>query len=226
MRDNPDYTLDDPEAVKDLVRENPWCTFVSAVPGSGPVASHYPVLLDEDAEGIVLLSHMGRPDETKHQLGRHETLAIIQGPHGYISPSWYGYRPNVPTWNFAVAHLYGVPTILTDEENLRVLDRLVARFEQVLPDPHLLHATVENSDFAHLMVTGTVGFRLRVDRVEAKEKMNQDKPEESINKIIGHLVEPGPYNNPALAARMARVNGMEHPQGRPAGAPEDASTRR
>ncbi|SIO88746.1 FMN-binding negative transcriptional regulator [Nocardiopsis sp. JB363] len=226
MRDNRDYALDDTDTIKDLIRENPWCTFVSSVPDHGIVASHYPVLLDEEAEGIVLLSHVGRPDETKHRLGHHAMLAIVQGPHGYISPSWYGYRPNVPTWNFAVAHLHGVPEILGDEENLRVLDRLVAHFERVLPDPHLLHATAENSEYAHRIVTGTVGFRLRVDRVEAKEKMNQDKPEESINKIIGHLVEPGPYNNPALAARMARVNGMEHPQGRPAGAPEDASTRR
>ncbi|MFL1380036.1 FMN-binding negative transcriptional regulator [Nocardiopsis protaetiae] len=212
MRENPDYALDDTEAVKDLIRENPWCTFVTAVPGTGPVASHYPVLLDEDAEGIVLLSHMGRPDEVGHRLGGHPMLAIVQGPHGYISPSWYGYRPNVPTWNFAVAHLHGVPEVLDDGENLRVLDRLVARFERVLPDPHLLHATAENSAFAHRIVTGTVGFRLPVDRVEAKEKMSQDKSAETVARIIDHLVEPGPYRNPELAARMARVNGLAEPR--------------
>lgn len=214
MRENPDYALDDTGAVKDLIRENPWCTFVTAVPGSGPVASHYPVLLDEDAEGIVLLSHMGRPDEVGHRLGGHPMLAIVQGPHGYISPSWYGYRPNVPTWNFAVAHLHGVPEVLDDAENLRVLDRLVARFERVLPDPHLLHATAENSAFAHRIVTGTVGFRLPVDRVEAKEKMNQDKSAETVARIIDRLVEPGPYRNPELAARMARVNGLAEPRPR------------
>ncbi|WP_306368710.1 FMN-binding negative transcriptional regulator [Nocardiopsis sp. CC223A] len=213
MRGNPDYALDDTEAVKDLVRENPWCTFVSAVPGSGPVASHYPVLLDEDAEGVVLLGHMGRPDEVGHGLGRHTMLAIVQGPHGYISPSWYGSRPGVPTWNFAAAHLYGVPEVLGDEENLRVLDRLVHRFERVLPDPHLLHATAENGAYAHRIVTGTVGFRLPVDRIEAKEKMSQDKSAETVARIIGHLVEPGPYRNPELAERMARANGpaVTHP---------------
>lgn len=226
MRENPDYALDDVEAVKDLIRDNPWCTFVSAAPGSGPVASHYPVLLDEEAEGVVLLSHMGRPDETKHLLGSQEVLVIVQGPHGYISPSWYGHRPNVPTWNFAAAHLHGVPQILGDEENLRVLDRLVTHFERVMPDPHLLHATIENSDFAHLMVTGTVGFRLPVHRVEAKEKMSQNKPRETIDRVIGHLVEPGPYRNPELAARMARVNGRPLPRGRqPVGAHDNSATR-
>ncbi|WP_120003937.1 FMN-binding negative transcriptional regulator [Nesterenkonia muleiensis] len=206
MRDNPDYAFSDPEGVKDLVRENPWATFVSHVPGEGLIASHYPVLLDEEADGVVLLSHVGRPDEVKHQLGRHEMLVIIQGPHGYISPSWYGYRPNVPTWNFTTAHLRGTPEILPDTENLAVLDRLVEHFEKVLPDPHLLHATQQNSEYAQRIVRGTVGFRMRVEHIEAKEKMNQDKPAESVRNIIATLREPGPYQSPALADRMEHVN--------------------
>lgn len=206
MRYNPDYSFDDLEEIKQLVRDHPWCTFVSDAPGKGLVASHYPVLLNEEAAGIELLSHVGRPDETKHQLGQHEMLAIIQGPHGYISPSWYGYRPNVPTWNFVTAHLRGTPEVLSDQENLQILDRLVEHFEKELPDPHLLHATQENSEYAHRIVHGTVGFRLRADHIESKEKMNQDKPAESVSTIISHLRGQGPYSQPALADRVARVN--------------------
>lgn len=87
-----------------------------------------------------------------------------------------------------------------------------------------MHATAENSEYAHRIVTGTAGFRLRVDHVEAKEKMNQDKSEETIDRIIGHLGEPGPYNNPALAARMARVNGVAPAQGRPVDTLDNAVT--
>lgn len=206
MRDNPDYAFDDLEGIKDLVRENPWATFVSHVPGQGLVASHYPVLLDEEADGVVLLSHVGRPDEEKHELGRHPMLAILEGPNGYISPSWYGYRPNVPTWNFAVTHLHGTPEILTDEQNMAVLDRLVNHFEAKVADPHLLHATRENSEYAYRIVKGTVGFRMKVTHWEAKEKMNQDKPPESVRTIIEMLRVPGPYHNSALASRMERVN--------------------
>lgn len=206
MRYNPDYALEDVKGVKQLIRENPWFTFVSHVPGQGLVASHYPVLLDEEAEGIVLLSHVGRPDEEKHQLGRHPVLAIVEGPNGYISPSWYGYRPNVPTWNFATAHLHGTPEILSDEQNMAVLDRLVEHFEGKVTDPHLLHATPENSQYAHRIVKGTVGFRMEVTRWEAKEKMNQDKPPESVRTIIEMLRAQSPYHNPALADRMERVN--------------------
>ena len=59
------------------------------------------------------------------------------------------------------------------------------------------------------IVSGTVGFRLRVDRFEAKEKMSQDKPAEVVDRVIDALGEPGPYRNPALAARMSRVHGRE-----------------
>lgn len=214
MRHNPDYALDDLAGIKELIRAHPWCTFVANTP-AGLIASHYPVMLEEnDDDELVLLSHVGRPDEVKLGLGGDgdsgedsgELLAIIQGPHGYISPSWYGYRPNVPTWNFATAHLYGVPEVLSDAENLAVLHRLVEHFESPLPDPHLLDATEENSEYAQRIVRGTVGFRMRITRLEAKEKMNQDKPAESVRNIIEQLRAPGPYSSPALADRMERVN--------------------
>lgn len=207
MRHNPDYALDDVEAIRALVREHPWGTIVTFVPGTGLVASHYPLLLEEDAEGLVLVTHVGRPDERLHELGAHEMMVIVYGPQGYVSPSWYGVSPAVPTWNFAVAHLHGTPEILSDDENLQVLDRLVAHFESPLPDPHLMNRTLENAEYAARIVHGTVGFRLRVTRFEAKEKMSQDKPAEVVERVVHALEAPGPYQNPALAARMARVHG-------------------
>ncbi|WP_243228317.1 FMN-binding negative transcriptional regulator [Microbacterium sp. CIAB417] len=206
MRHNPDYALDDVDAVRALVRENPWASIVTHVPGEGLVASHYPVLLDEDADGIVLLSHVGRPDERLHRLGEHEVMVIVYGPQGYVSPGWYGVSPAVPTWDFAVAHLHGTPEILSDEENLRVLDRLVERFERPLPEPFLLARTLENTAYAERIVHGTVGFRLRVQRFEAKDKMSQDKPAEVIGRVVEALRRPGPYENPRLADRIAAVN--------------------
>lgn len=206
MRHNPDYAFEDQDAIRALVRENPWVTIVSAVPGNGLIVSHYPVLLEEDADGIVLVSHVGRPDERQHELGQHEVVVIVYGPQGYVSPSWYDASPAVPTWNFATAHLYGTPEILSDEENLQILERLVAHFEGPLPEPYLMNRTLENADYAARIVHGTVGFRLRVQRFEAKEKMSQDKPAAVVERVIDALGRPGPYENPKLAARMARVH--------------------
>jgi transcriptional regulator len=209
MRHAPDYAAGDEQWVRDLLRAHPWASIVSFVPGQGLVASHYPVMLDEDADGIVLLSHVGRPDERLHRLGEHEVLAIVYGPQGYVSPGWYDVSPAVPTWNFAVAHLYGTPELLSDAENLAVLERMVAFLEKPLPEPFLMTRTLENEEYARRIVGGTVGFRLRVTRIEAKEKMSQDKPPAVVDGVLDALRAPGPYRNPALADRMERVN---HPR--------------
>ncbi len=203
MRHNADYALTDPEAVRALIREHPWATMASATPG-GVVVSHYPFLLEEGVDGLSLVSHVGRPDERLHALGASELCVVFYGPSGYVSPSWYGISPAVPTWNFATVHAYGTPELLSDEENLAVLERLVDHFESPLPNPFRMRSTLENEAYAERIVHGTVGFRLRVTRFEAKDKMSQDKPAEVVQRIIHALRQPGPYRNEALADRMER----------------------
>ncbi|WEO75829.1 FMN-binding negative transcriptional regulator [Cryobacterium sp. SO2] len=209
MRDNPSFALDQVDEVRRLIQEHPWVTLVSHTDAGDLVASHYPVILDPAAadDEIVLLSHVGRPDETLHELGRHALLVIVQGPHGYISPGWYDASPAVPTWNFVSAHLHGTPEILSDVENLRVLAALVDYFEDRMPEPRRMNGTLANADYAARIVSGTVGFRLRVTRFTAKEKMSQNKPAETVARIITELEGSGPYASPALAERMRRVHG-------------------
>lgn len=207
MRENPDYALGDEDAARELIRDHPWATMFSSPP-DGPVASHYPFLLEEDSDGLVLLSHVGRPDERLHRLGEGPVLVVFEGPSGYVSPSWYGISPAVPTWNFAAVHATGVPEILSGEENLAVLERLVDRFESPLPEPFRLRRDELNVEYAERIVHGTVGFRLRVDTWVGKEKMSQDKPAEVVGRVLAQLEGSGPYANRRLAARMRRVHGL------------------
>ena len=187
-----------------LIRDNPWATMFSST-ANGPVASHYPFLLEQDADGLVLVSHVGRPDERLHQLGTGPLLVVFYGASGYISPSWYGISPAVPTWNFATVHVTGVPEILSDDENLAVLERLVDHFESPLPEPFRMRRDELNVEYAERIVHGTVGFRLRVTSWVGKEKMSQDKPAEVVERVIEQLDGDGPYANAALAARMRTV---------------------
>lgn len=198
MRHTPTYVLTDPDEVKRLIRENPWATFVSHT-STGLVASHYPVVLEEDAEGISIVSHVGRPDEQLHELGMHEMLVIIQGPHGYISPGWYGNDEFIPTWNHVTAHLYGRPEILTDAENFRVLGDLVDHFETQLPEPVSLSIDEKS---AQRIAKGTVGIRFAVTRFDARLKLSQNKPPEVVARIIAALEGDGRFASAELAAEM------------------------
>lgn len=199
MRHTPRYLMTDPAEVERLVRAHPWATIVSAT-STGLVASHYPVLLDEAADGLTLLSHVGRPDDVLHELGQHEVLVVIQGPHDYVSPSWYAPGDLVPTWNHVTAHLYGTPVLLDDEENYAALTRLTDHFERAHPHGRSL---AEDEAGTRRAAKGTVGVRIRVDRFEARAKLSQNKPDDVRVNIAAHLAR----TNPALADEMRRDAG-------------------
>lgn len=205
MRQNPSFAMTDVAELRRLVDRNPWMTLVSHT-DDGLVASHYAVLLDEERDDLTVVGHVGKPDDMIHGLGERELLIVVQGPHGYISPGWYGEGSNVPTWNFVSAHLSGIPEVLSPDENLRVLERLVARFESPRPDPRLMWEPPNDPAYIERLERGTVGFRLTPTKVVAKRKLSQNRPTEVVDTIITELSGEGPFANPALAAEMRRAH--------------------
>jgi transcriptional regulator len=196
MRHTPTYLMTDVDEVKRLIRNHPWATFVSPA-STGLVASHYPAILEEDRDELSIVSHFGRPDERSHELGEHEILVIIQGPHDYVSPSWYPEGQVIPTWNHVTAHLYGTPEVLSEDENYEMLSRLTDHFEDHRPDGRHLSQDEAGTRRA---AKGTVGLRMRVTRFDARAKLSQNKAPEVVDDITAHLAE----RNPALAEEMRR----------------------
>ena len=205
MRQNPSFTLADITEMRRVIEQNPWTTIVSAT-DAGQVASHYVMMLDEDHDDLTIVGHVGRPDDLIHGMGERELLVVFQGPHGYVSPGWYGADVQaVPTWNYVAVHLSGIPEILSDEENLRVLDRLVERFEGRLPDPRLMWERPNDEAFVQRLAAGTVGFRLTPTRVVAKRKLSQNKDAATVENVIAELQGDGVYANSRLASEMQRA---------------------
>ncbi|HKT55535.1 MAG TPA: FMN-binding negative transcriptional regulator [Microbacterium sp.] len=205
MRYNPKFVLGDLTEMRRIVDENPFATMISDTP-DGLVASHYAMMLDPERDDLTIVAHVGRPDERLHGLGERELLVIFAGPHGYISPSWYGDGTQVPTWNYSAVHLAGVPVLLSDAENLRALDRLVQHFERHNPEPRLMWEPPNDPAAIEQLATGTVGFRLTPTRVSAKRKMSQNKPADLVERVIAELQGDGPFAHPQLAAEMRRVH--------------------
>jgi transcriptional regulator len=203
MRQNPSFAMTDVAEIRRLIARNPWVTLVSST-DNGLVASHYAVLLDDERDDLTIVGHVGKPDDLIHRLGERELLVVVQGPHGYVSPGWYGDTPSVPTWNFVSAHLSGIPEILTPDENLRVLDKLVAHFENGMPQPRLLWERPNDPDFVTRLEKGTVGFRLTPTRVVGKRKLSQNKSDEVVETVIAALDGGGAYADPRLAGEMRR----------------------
>ena len=202
MRHTPRYLMTDPLEVKRVIRGNAWATFVTNT-SKGLVASHYPVILDESREDeIVIVSHFGRPDDEIHELGQHEVLVIVQGPHDYVSSSLYEPDDFVPTWNHVTAHLYGTPEVLSDDDNYGMLSKLTDHFEQHFEGGRSLS---ENEEKARQTAKGTVGLRMVVTRFDARAKLSQNKSEGVKDRIESHYET----TNPRLADEMRRIRSTD-----------------
>ncbi|WP_295822804.1 FMN-binding negative transcriptional regulator [uncultured Microbacterium sp.] len=201
MRQNPSFAMTDVGEIRRLIDLNPWVTLVSRT-DEGLVASHYAVMLDDTRDDLTIVGHVGKPDDAILGLGDRELLVVVQGPHGYITPRWYGDVPAVPTWNFVSAHLSGIPELLSPTENLRVLERLVDHFEGHGDDARGLYAVPNDAAFVERLERGTVGFRLTPTRVTAKRKLSQNRSVEVVETIIQGLTAEGRHE---LSAEMRRA---------------------
>ncbi|MFN3948256.1 FMN-binding negative transcriptional regulator [Microbacterium sp.] len=203
MRQNPSFAMTDVGEIRRLIDRHPWVTVISQT-ADGLVASHYAIMLDDTRDDLTIVGHVGKPDDAIHGLGEREMLVVVQGPHGYVTPRWYGDVPAVPTWNFVSAHLSGIPELLSPEENLRVLERLVDRFEGDDHDARSLYRLPNDASFVERLERGTVGFRLTPTRVAAKRKLSQNKTPEVVETIIAGLSREG-GTHAELAVEMRRA---------------------
>ncbi len=178
---------DDPNKLFDLIERFSFATVVTGNTAGTPVATHMPVVLDRTrgAHGT-LVSHMARANPQWQAFASgSETLVIFQGPHAYLSPTWYASEFNVPTWNYAVAHAYGTPRIIDDPALLRpMLNALVAQYEQHQPQPWQVDWADGRNDG---LLGGIVGFEMEITRLEGKFKMSQNKAAEDQQGVVNAL---------------------------------------
>ncbi|MEV0974015.1 FMN-binding negative transcriptional regulator [Microtetraspora glauca] len=198
------YALDDPEALRGLIRDHGWATLVTVSAEGELVVTHLPVIPDPETPGPAVVGHLARTDPAARGLGERPVVLVVQGPHGYVSPAFYEAGPYVPTWNHVTVHLHGTPRPLGPEETYEVLSATVDHFESARPEPFRM-ADVEG--YARRIAPGTTGFRLMPSRVVGKAKLSQDKPAEIVERVIRALDTDDVHRNPALADAMRAVNG-------------------
>jgi transcriptional regulator len=185
-----------------LMRQNAFATLVSVCEGV-PVASHIPFLLDaERGPHGTLLGHLARANP-QWRLFDRETLAVFQGPHAYVSPTWYASSPNVPTWNYAVVHAYGRPQVIEGGAARAVIERLVATYEG---DGGGAWSTAAVPDeFVRQMLAAIVAFEMPVARLEGKFKLSQNRTEADRAGVVARLRLAGGPDSAAVAELMARL---------------------
>ena len=194
------YAESDLAALDALLARDSFVTLVTVRDGA-PTVSHLPVLHRRDGERVELRGHWARPNPQARHAG--PALAIVHGPHAYVSPAWYPDKEaqaRVPTWNYAVAHLEGTLETFDDAEALAALvDALSARHEAEAGSDWRFEA--DRPDHAS-QLRGIVGFRFVVERTTLKFKLNQNHPAANRAAVARQLAAQGREASREVAALM------------------------
>lgn len=149
--------------------------------GTRPIATHLPFTVMEKGNQLLLFSHFARANEQLNQLNDQEVLIIFSEPHAYISPRFYNKKENVPTWNYLSVHAYGKVRLLHKEsEKMEVLERMILDLE---PDYKKQWDDLSGK-YKSGMSRGIVAFEIKVEELQYKEKLSQNKKEQERQNII------------------------------------------
>lgn len=180
------YRIEDPTLIREFLEAHAFGLLVSNGPGA-PMVTHLPLELVPGKEPLELCGHVARANPQWKQIADgQEVLCIFQGPHNYVSSSWYT-EEEVPTWNYMAAQVRGIYNV-QDADQLRAsLKLLVDKYEKDSREP----VSMEGFSSATLrQIRGIVGFTVRVTAVDVAFKLSQGR-EADLDRIIAELSERG-----------------------------------
>jgi transcriptional regulator len=192
-----------PKRISALINGNSFGMLVTT-PDGAPFVSHLPFIFEHTAgsQGR-LLCHMARANpQWQHFSSCSEVLVVFQGPHAYVSPSWY-LSPGVPTWNYAVVHVRGKPRFIENESALEALvEQLTHIHEAHMPIPWKPSLSGEQRTKLLSMI---VGFEIEITDIQAKFKLSQNRPPEDQRNVLEELAKSGNQSNVAVSKLMSEA---------------------
>ena len=186
------FRLED-ELALDVVARAGLATVVVST-GSGFEATPIPWMLRRSPDSTLLVGHISKANPLARTLtGSVDAIVIVDGPDGYVSPSWYPSKAEsgevVPTWNYVSVHLHGRLSLVDDAGWLReMVESLTARYESERDQPWSVDDAP--ADYIDRMLRGIVGVEFVVERVEGKAKLSQNRSEaDRAGVIVGLRAE-------------------------------------
>ena len=203
----PTHFAADPAEVEALLRR-PGAGDLVTPTADGLMATTLPLLFDPDGARLgSLVGHVARANAHWRAVPTGESLAILRGPDGYISPSWYAAKREhgrvVPTWDYLLVHVFGQLVVHPDAAWLEPLvRRLTETYEAGRPAPWSVDDAP--TDYIAGQLRAIVGVELVISRVEAKAKLSQNRSPEDVAGVVAGLREDGLTDLADAVARAAR----------------------
>jgi transcriptional regulator len=141
--------------------------------------THVPMFVRQEDGVVTLEAHVARANPHWRMIADGApSVAIFQGPHAYISPSWYASKAEhgkvVPTWAYIAVHAHGTLAPMSDDAWLRRhLEALTTVNEVVRETPWAVSDAPE--PYIKTLSRGIVGLKLTVQQMSGSWKINQHK---------------------------------------------------
>ncbi|WP_409254139.1 FMN-binding negative transcriptional regulator [Bacillus sp. SCS-153A] len=193
-----DFKVEDTKKLLGFIEENSFGILFSQ-DEKGPQATHLPFILTQN-DKPELIGHLAKANPQWKALHGKKVLVVFSGPHSYISASWYKDNRNVPTWNYVAVHVQGIIEIIQEEtELLSILQKSVDFYEKDFENPWTLKNEPET---VSRLLNGIIGFRIKIEGLEGKWKLNQNKSKENKEEVIKNLKNLDIYDSNEIAELM------------------------
>jgi transcriptional regulator len=191
---------------REIMQAHGWSLLITSDETGAPVCTHLAMMWEDDGSPHgSLLGHIARANTHWKLFDRPaQSLALFWGPHAYVSPTWYTPGPKVPTWNYVTVHAYGRPQIVeATPAVLMVLTKLASVYEGSGADSWGLGRLPPGN--AAEQTRHIVAFRMKLERVETKLKLSQNRELEDRHRVIDKLASSDSQDAQATARWMKRV---------------------
>jgi transcriptional regulator len=191
---------------REIMQSHGWALLITSDETGAPVCTHMALVWEDDGSPHgSLLGHLARAnDHWKLFSQPAHSLALFWGPHAYVSPTWYTPGAKVPTWNYVTVHAYGRPEIVSATPAvLMVLTKLAAVYEGSGNDAWGLGRLPPGNTAEQ--TKNIVAFRMKLERIETKVKLSQNRELEDRKRVIAKLEASDGQDAQATAKWMKRV---------------------
>ncbi|WP_126456779.1 FMN-binding negative transcriptional regulator [Sulfuriflexus mobilis] len=159
------FNVTDKEEILAFIKANAFGQLISLVEGK-LFSSHIPFFLSDDNQSLIC--HIAKRNPQWENIEDQEALVTFQGPHDYVSPSWYS-SSGVPTWNYQSVHIYGRPQLITETEQLStIVNELTGIYESSLEKPW-------EPEYKESMLNAIIGIKIKITDIQCKYKLSQNR---------------------------------------------------
>ena len=209
----PHFEVTDPGVMEDAIAASPLGLLIT-VGSQGLAANHIPFVIDSAGGGHGrLLGHVARNNDVWHDHDpEHGALVVFHTVDAYISPNWYVTKRTthevVPTWNYAVVHVYGSIIVHDDAKWVRGQAGMLTRqMESSQPIPWKMADAPRLYTDAQLQ--GIVGIEISIHKLVGKFKASQNRDAADLASAVEGLRATNIPDNEAMADVMELAHRLQ-----------------